>query len=88
MQFIRTPDERFKNLPDFPYVPNYLNISDGQGGELRVAYIDEGPKTATPIVLMHGEPSWSFLYRNMIPALLSAESRRLDDSMVKQSRLN
>ena len=58
MQFIRTPDERFKNLPDFPYVPNYLNISDGQGGELRVAYIDEGPKTATPIVLMHGEPSW------------------------------
>lgn len=82
MQYVRTPDERFKNLPDFPYLPNYLTIDDGDGAELRVAFIDEGPKDATPILLMHGEPSWSFLYRKMIPSLLSAGHRVVAPDLV------
>ena len=61
---LRTPDQCFKNLPDFPFDPNYVEV-DG----LRIHYLDEGPKDADPILLMHGEPSWCFLYRKMIPAL-------------------
>jgi len=72
---LRTPDERFDGLPDFPYQPNYLTIADGEGGELRVHYLDEGPADAHPVLLMHGEPSWSFLYRTMIPVLVAAGHR-------------
>lgn len=67
---LRTPDECFKNLPDFPFQPHYVEI-DG----LRVHYLDEGPKKGKPVLLMHGEPSWCFLYRKMVP-LLTAEGFR------------
>lgn len=67
MKLLRTPDERFENLPDYPFKPNYLNV-DG----IRIHYIDEGPKKAEVVLLMHGEPSWSFLYRHMIPILVEA----------------
>ncbi|MBY8986417.1 MAG: haloalkane dehalogenase, partial [Candidatus Lokiarchaeota archaeon] len=70
MDLLRTPDERFENLPDFPYEPHYLEI-DG----IRIHYVDEGPKDAEVILLMHGEPSWSFLYRHMIPILVEAGLR-------------
>ena len=70
MELLRTPDERFENLPDFPYEPNYLMID-----EIRIHYVDEGPKDAEVILLMHGEPSWSFLYRHMIPILTKAGYR-------------
>jgi haloalkane dehalogenase len=69
MNVLRTPDERFDNLPDFHYEPHYLEIPDGEGGTLRVHYLDEGPRDGQIVVLMHGEPSWSYLYRNMIPML-------------------
>lgn len=82
MQFLRTPDQRFDNLPDFPYSPNYINIDDGDGGELRIAYIDEGPKTATPVLLMHGEPSWSYLYRKMIPGIVAAGHRVIAPDLI------
>jgi haloalkane dehalogenase len=62
MNILRTPDERFQNLPDFPYQPNYLEINDA-----RVHYLDEG--TGEVILCLHGEPTWSFLYRKMIPTL-------------------
>lgn len=63
MEFLRTPDDRFANLPDFPYEPNYLDVNG-----LRMHYVDVGPRDAAETVLMlHGEPSWSFLYRKMIP---------------------
>lgn len=75
MKTLRTPDDRFTNLPDFPYEPNYLQIPDGEGGELRIHYVDEGPPSADPVLLMHGEPSWSFLYRYMIPILVDAGHR-------------
>ncbi len=61
---LRTPDSRFDNLPDYNFQANYIDING-----LRIHYIDEGPKEAPPILLMHGEPSWSYLYRKMIPPL-------------------
>ncbi len=69
MKVLRTPDERFAALPDFPYEPHYQTVTDGSGTPLRIAYIDEGPADAAPVLLMHGEPSWSFLYRKIIAEL-------------------
>ena len=59
MQALRTPDDRFVDLPDFPFEPHYVTVPDGDGGELRVHYLDEGPADAAPVLLMHGEPSWA-----------------------------
>lgn len=67
---LRTPDDRFDNLPGWDFEPRYCDV-DG----LRVHFIDEGPRDATPILLLHGEPSWSYLYRNMIPPLVEAGHR-------------
>ena len=67
MQILRTPDDRFDDVPDFPYAPRYCEISDGEGGALRVAWVEDGPKDADPLLMLHGEPSWSYLYRKMIP---------------------
>jgi len=75
MQTIRTPDTRFDDLKDYPYQPNYIEINDGEGSTLRVHYLDEGPKNSNPILLLHGEPSWSYLYRNMIPQLVDKGHR-------------
>jgi haloalkane dehalogenase len=82
MKVLRTPEERFGGLPDFPYEPNYLMVPDGEGGRLRVHYINEGPKDAEPVLMMHGEPSWSFLYRKMIPIFLGAGYRALAPDLV------
>ncbi len=75
MQILRTPDERFAALPDFPYTPRYDLITDAASNKLRIACIDEGPAQAAPVLLMHGEPSWSFLYRRII-ARLAAQGHR------------
>jgi haloalkane dehalogenase len=72
MKILRTPDNRFENLPDYPFKPNYLNVPDCEGGELRIHYVDAGPSKADPVLLMHGEPSWSYLYRKMIPIIVDA----------------
>jgi len=82
MKALRTPDERFENLPGYDFQPNYLNVDDFEGGELRVHYLDEGPSDADPILLMHGEPSWSFLYRTMIPVLVAAGYRVIAPDLV------
>jgi haloalkane dehalogenase len=66
---LRTPDDRFDDLPDFAYPPRYLDAG------VRVHYIDAGPASSAPVLLMHGEPSWSFLYRRMIPPLVAAGHR-------------
>ena len=72
---LRTPDEVFADLPDFPYQPRYVDL-DGPGGEpVRMALVDEGGDDRPPVLLMHGEPTWSFLYRTMIPPLLEAGFR-------------
>ncbi len=75
MKTLRTPDERFENLPGYPYEPNYEKVPDGEGGSLRIHYVDEGPRDAEPALLMHGEPSWSYLYRKMIPIIVEAGYR-------------
>lgn len=77
MEKLRTPDERFANLHAWPFVPRYVDVPDGEGDRLRLHYVDEGPRTATPIVLFHGEPTWSYLYRKMIPGLAAAGHRVL-----------
>lgn len=70
MKHIRTPEERFKRLPNYPFEANYLEV-DG----LRMHYVDEGPKDGKVILMMHGEPSWSYLYRYMIPVCAAAGHR-------------
>lgn len=67
MKCLRTPDEHFDNLPDFTFEPNYIELDDTEGGQLRMHYLDEGPSSADPVLLMHGEPTWCYLYRHMIP---------------------
>jgi haloalkane dehalogenase len=72
MKTLRTPDERFTGLPGFNFAPNYIEISDSEGGTLRVHYLREGDPDGPVVLLMHGEPSWSYLYRKMIPVLVDA----------------
>lgn len=77
MHALRTPDERFAALPDYPFEPCYLEIEAGDGSDsrLRLHYLDEGPRDGEIVLLLHGEPSWSFLYRHMIPVLAAAGKR-------------
>jgi haloalkane dehalogenase len=75
MEFLRTPDTRFAGLSGFDFAPNYLMVDDTEGGELRVHYLDEGPAGADPVLLLHGEPSWCYLYRKMVPILVAAGHR-------------
>jgi len=75
MKVLRTPDDRFANLPDFNYAPHYTTVRDEDGTEIRIHHIDEGPRDAEPILLMHGNPTWAFLYRKMIPGLLKSGKR-------------
>jgi haloalkane dehalogenase len=82
MEALRTPDERFAALPDYPFAPHYLEVPDGEGGTLRVHYVDEGAPDAEPVLLLHGEPSWSFLYRTMIPIIAGAGLRAVAPDLV------
>src|SRR5665213_3281588 len=72
MKTLRTPDTSFEGLPGFNFDPHYAEVADGEGGHLRVHYLREGNPEAPVVLLMHGEPSWSFLYRKMIPPLTAA----------------
>lgn len=74
---LRTPEARFANLADYPFAPHYMDI-DG----LRIHYLDEGPKDAKPIFLLHGEPTWTYLFRKMIPVLTAAGHRVIAPDMV------
>lgn len=82
MEALRTPDERFENLDGYSYSPNYLEIDDTEGGKLRLHYVDEGPKDGEVVLLLHGEPSWSYLYRTMIPVLNKAGYRTIAPDLV------
>jgi haloalkane dehalogenase len=79
IEFLRTPDDRFADLPDFPWEPKYVTV-DG----LRMAYLDEGPTDGDreTILLLHGEPTWSYLYRRMIPTLLDAGHRIIAPDLI------
>lgn len=82
MDSLRTPDERFRNLPDWPYAPHHVEVPDGEGGALRMHYVDEGPASAAPILCLHGQPTWSYLYRKMIPILVGAGHRVIAPDLV------
>lgn len=77
MEILRTPDERFQNLPGYNFAPHYVEV-DG----LRIHYIDEGPAEAEPVLMLHGEPSWSYLYRKMIPIIVGAGYRAIAPDLV------
>lgn len=78
MNVLRTPDERFERLPGYPFAPHYTEVTGG----IRVHHVDEGPRDGAPIVMMHGEPSWSYLYRKMIPPLAAAGFRAIAPDLV------
>ena len=82
MDVLRTPDERFTDLPDFDFDPHYVEVSDGAGGTLRIHHLDEGPPDAPPVLLLHGEPTWSFLYRRVVPPLVDAGHRVIVPDLV------
>jgi haloalkane dehalogenase len=82
MDSLRTPDERFEDLPGYTFEPQYLEVADGEGGKLRVHYLDEGLRSGEVVLLMHGEPSWSYLYRRMIPILAEAGKRVIVPDLV------
>jgi haloalkane dehalogenase len=75
MDSLRSPDERFEGLPGYDFEPHYTDVPDGDGATLRVHHVDEGASDAPTVLLMHGEPSWCFLYRTMIPVLVDAGLR-------------
>ena len=77
MKILRTPDERFQNLPDYPFAPHYVEVDD-----MRMHYVDEGSPDADPVLLLHGEPSWSFLYRHMIPPIVGANLRAIAPDLI------
>src|SRR5579875_431865 len=82
MRCLRTPEERLVGLPGYDFEPHYAEVADGDGGRLRVHYLDEGPSDGPVVLLMHGEPSWCFLYRRMIPVLVAAGLRCVAPDLV------
>lgn len=82
MQVLRTPTERFAGLADFPYHPHYAEVADPDGGILRMAWVQAGPEDGEPVVLLHGEPTWSYLYRSVIPPLAEAGLRVIAPDLV------
>ncbi len=76
--FVRTPDAQFENLPGYTFEPHYMTVD----GDLRMRYVDVGPADAPPILLLHDEPSWSYLYRKMIPPLAAAGYRVIAPDLI------
>ncbi|MEM7351017.1 MAG: haloalkane dehalogenase [Acidobacteriota bacterium] len=82
MRSLRTPDERFANLPGYPFEPHYVEIPDGDGGTLRMHHVEAGPANGEVVLCLHGEPSWSYLYRKMLPVFADAGYRALAPDLV------
>ena len=78
MEALRTPDERFAGLPDYPFAAHYATVGDG----LRLHYLDEGPADAPVVLMLHGEPSWSYLYRHMVPVFTAAGLRAVVPDLI------
>ena len=82
MKCLRTPDKRFENLAGYPFAPHYLQVDDTEGGTLRIHYLDEGPSDGNVVLLIHGQPVWSYLYRHMIPPLVEAGFRVIAPDLI------
>jgi len=79
---LRTPDARFENLPDYPFAPHYVDVPGGALGPLRMHYVDEGPRDGPVVLMLHGNPTWSFLYRHMIGPVAAAGYRVIAPDMI------
>ena len=82
MQVLRTPDNCFENLRDYAFEPHYCEIQDADGTALRIHYLDEGAEDAAPVLLMHGEPSWCYLYRKIVPKLAAMGHRAIAPDLI------
>ena len=82
MDVLRTPDERFSSLSGFDHPVSYADVPDGDGGTLRMAYVDAGPADGPVVLLLHGEPSWSYLYRDVIAVLVAHGLRAVVPDLV------
>lgn len=82
MQVLRTPEARFEGLADFAFAPHYREITDADGSALRLHYVDEGPRDGPVVLLMHGEPSWAYLYRHIIPGLVAKGYRAVAPDLI------
>ena len=82
MEVLRTPDDRFTDLPGYPFEPHYTEIPDGDGGTLRMHHVEAGPAEGEVVLCLHGEPSWSYLYRKMLPPLATAGFRAVAPDLV------
>src|SRR5262245_41627224 len=78
MRVLRTPEERFRDLPDYPFEPRWTELT----ASLRMHHVDEGPADADPVLMLHGEPTWSYLYRRMIPVFTSAGLRAVAPDLI------
>lgn len=82
MDILRTPDARFDCLPDFPFAPRYTSVTDKDGTEVRIHHIEEGPADGPVVVMMHGNPTWSYIHRHMVPKVAAAGFRVLAPDLV------
>ncbi len=82
MSVIRTPESRFASLPDYPFPPHYLDVGGETSPGLRMHYVDAGPRTAKVVLMLHGEPTWSYLYRHMIPVVVAAGYRVIAPDLI------
>ena len=86
MEVIQTPEERFANLSGYPFKPHYAEIPDLDGGAFRMHYVDEGPRDAPPVVMIHGNPTWSYLWRNVIPEVVATGHRAIAVDLIGLGR--
>lgn len=86
MKFHRTPDSCFENLADYPFAPHYVGVSDFEGGTLRMHYVDEGPRDGPVVVMVHGNPTWSYMWRKLIPVLADAGYRTIAIDLMGMGR--
>lgn len=82
MKVLRTPDERFAALDGYPFAPHFRTVRDADGTDLRIHYLDEGPRDGAPVLLMHGEPSWSYLYRKIVTDLVGRGRRCIAPDLI------
>jgi haloalkane dehalogenase len=82
LQFLTTPEHCFEQITDFHYSPHFLQVDDNEGGSLQLHYIDEGPKDGNVVLMLHGEPSWSYLYRKMIDPVVAAGYRVIAPDLI------
>jgi haloalkane dehalogenase len=83
VKVLRTPDERFEHLDGYDFVPHYHEVTAADGTSLRLHFVDEGPSDAAPVLLLHGNPSWSYIHRDMIRGLVDCGHRVVALAMIE-----